>query len=431
MDKEIHLPRQGDLIDPITGLPRQIKALSDLTTQLRHHSSERTLGVIAMALTPSPALYRQSGDTLHRLRLDISRRVQELLRPQDGLYMLNQREWLIILPNLLSPAALTLAMLRLRDALADQSAALRAPRIVQGSAQAPDDGHDALFLLQSARIARLAAEQDKVDFLAYHPALEENSGNDGELLQELRQALIDHRDIALHLQPQIDLASGHCVGAEALLRWQSANGEWVPPPQILDAIDRLGMRQTFNRWLFLQVAQIQSHLASQGVEIVLSFNLSGNDLLDPALPDLIAQALGTWEVAPERVVLEITETTMVEESWQVMATLNRLRDLGLRLSIDDFGTGYAGMSYLQRLPVNEVKIDQMFVRQLPDSERAREIVTSILQLANRLGLRVIAEGVETEEIKALLEQLGCSHAQGFLFAHALPVDEFAGWWLYR
>lgn len=357
--------------------------------------------------------------------------MRSLLRPQDQIYAISQREWLIILPNLISSAALTLAMIRLRDGLAaierlDGLSSL--PRLAIGSAQWPDDSSDPLFLVQSARIARLFAEQGKADIQSYKPEMEVENDDQQALLNDLRQALHNNRELALYLQPQIEIASGRCTGAEALLRWQRSNGEWVAPPRILEAIDRLGLRQVFNRWLLQQATQIQLQLAGQGIDIVLSINLSANDLLDSELPDMIGQALAIWEIAPAKILLEITETMMVEESWQVMDVLNRMRKLGLRLSIDDFGTGYAGMSYLQRLPVQEVKIDQMFVRQLAESEKAREIVTSVIQLASRLKMSVIAEGVETAEILGIISSLGCRFAQGYFYSKAIALPEFIDWW---
>ena len=316
-------------------------------------------------------------------------------------------------------------MIRLRDGLAALPGRVDnphfQPRIAFGSAQWPDDSSDPLFLLQSARIARLIAEQGGADIQTYNPAMESTGNEEHGLLDELRQALNNNQGLALYLQPQINIANGQCTGAEALLRWQRSSGEWIAPPRILDAIDRLGMRQTFNRWLLHQASQIQLQLAEQGIDIVLSINLSANDLLDIELPDMIGQVLATWDIAPERILLEITETIMVDESWQVLDVLNRMRKLGLHLSIDDFGTGYAGLSYLQRLPVQEVKIDQMFVRQAAESEKAREIITSIIQLTTKLNMSVIAEGVETTEILGILSALGCRFAQGFLYAKALPM----------
>lgn len=423
--------RKSDRIDQTTGLPRMATALANLTLLMRDNQPERLLGVIALAMVPDAQLFRRSIDAVHKLRIEASLKMRSLLRPQDQIYAISQREWLIILPNLISSAALTLAMIRLRDGLAaierlDGLSSL--PRLAIGSAQWPDDSSDPLFLVQSARIARLFAEQGKADIQSYKPEMEVENDDQQALLNDLRQALHNNRELALYLQPQIEIASGRCTGAEALLRWQRSNGEWVAPPRILEAIDRLGLRQVFNRWLLQQATQIQLQLAGQGIDIVLSINLSANDLLDSELPDMIGQALAIWEIAPAKILLEITETMMVEESWQVMDVLNRMRKLGLQLSIDDFGTGYAGMSYLQRLPVQEVKIDQMFVRQVAESEKAREIITSVVQLASRLKMSVIAEGVESAEILGIISSLGCRYAQGYFYSRAIALPQFIAWW---
>ncbi|NTV68715.1 MAG: EAL domain-containing protein [Azonexaceae bacterium] len=424
--------RQRDRFDQTTGLPLMASALADLPKMIRENTPGRLLGVIALAIVPDSLLFRQSTDSIHKLRVLVSQEIQATVRPQDRVYSLSQREWLIIQPNLLSSAAPMLAMIRLRDKLMAITGAGASvsyiPRLAQGAALWPANGEDALFLVQSARIARLASEQGNPDILLYQPSMESEGEKEHGLLGDLRQALTDNRGLALYLQPQMDIASGRCVGAEALLRWQRGNGEWVAPPRILEAIDRLGQRQTFNRWLLHQASQIQKQLVEHGIEIALSLNLSANDLLDVELPDMIGQALATWDLDPTKFMLEITETMMIEESWQVMDVLERLRALGLRLSIDDFGTGYAGMGYLQRLPVQEVKIDQTFVRQLAHSDKAREIVASVIQLAGKLEMSVIAEGVETQEMLDALQALGCRFGQGFFYSPALPLSDFIRWW---
>lgn len=421
----------NERIDQPTGLPRMASALVDLTQLMHENQPDRIIGVIALAMIPDAHMFRRSADSVHKLRIEASIRIHSLLRPQDRLYAISQREWLIILPNLISRAALTLAMIRLRDRLtaSEKPAGLsQQPHLAIGSAQWPDNSSDPLYLVQSARIARLFAEHGNAGIQSYKPEMEADNDNQQGLLNELRQALQNNRELALYLQPQIEIATGRCTGAEALLRWQRSNGEWVAPPRILEAIDRLGLRQTFNRWLLHQATQIQLQLAEQGIEIILSINLSANDLLDIELPDMIGQALATWDISPAKFMLEITETMMIEESWQVMDVLNRMREQGLRLSIDDFGTGYSGMSYLQRLPVQEVKIDQMFVRQVAESEKAREIITSIIQLATRLKMSVIAEGVETAEILGIISSLGCRFVQGFFYSKAVALPEFIAWW---
>jgi diguanylate cyclase len=423
--------RQRDRIDQATGLPRLPTALVDLPSLIRDNNPDLLLGIIALAVVPDPLFFRQSADAMHRIRLELSQRIVPLLRSQDRLYAISQREWLIVQPNLISSASLPLAMIRLRDSLATQAGETRVtyqPQLALGSARWPEDGSDPLFLLQSARMARMFAEKSNLRFQTYNPEMESEGDDEQGLLNELRIALRDNEGLALFLQPQIETATARCIGAEALLRWQRANGDWIAPPRILEAIDRLGLRQTFNRWLIHQTAQIQLQLADQGIDIVLSINLSANDLLDMELPDMLGQMLATWDITPARILLEITETVMVDESWQVLDVLDRMRKLGVRLSIDDFGTGYAGMSYLQRLPVQEVKIDQMFVRELGSSDKALEIVTAIIQLATRLHMSVIAEGVETTEILDILSGLGCRFAQGFLFSKAIPVTDFIAWY---
>ena len=145
------------------------------------------------------------------------------------------------------------------------------------------------------------------------------------------------------------------------------------------------------------------------------------------MPDLLMQALGTWNVAPTAIRLEITETSMVQDTESVIEVLMRLRELEVSLSIDDFGTGYSGMSNLKIVPVQEIKVDQSFIINLAESKHDQEITRSIIRLAQRLGLQVVAEGVETREAAQLLAAMGCEWLQGFLFSQALPLEEFVVW----
>ena len=420
-----------DLTDHITGLPRYASALVEIPHLARQQAPERSLGAVVCSVAPDPGLYRLTPEAAQRLRADITERLRGFLLPKDRLYSLSHWEWLAVLPELPSSAPLLLAMMKLQAGFADPLPTLDgrlALRLVCGGALWPDDGEDALHLVQSARIARLLADRRGEGHAVYDRSMEVADARQRSLHGDLQQALAGSAGLALHLQPQLDLKRGTCPACEALLRWQRPDGEWVPPAQTLAAVERMGLRNTFNRWLLQQTMQIQRQMAEAGIDIVTSINLSASDLLDAELPDLVGQSLATWEVTPDRLLLELTETVMVEQTQQVVDVLQRLRDLGLRLSIDDFGTGYAGMSYLQRLPVQEVKIDRSFICLAEESKKDREIIAAVVKLAHRLRMTVIAEGVETAGIADAVRSLGCDRAQGYLYAPALAVDDFIAWW---
>ena len=415
-------------------LPELPVALTDIPL-LSQAASDSVLGVIAFIVHPDPAFYRLSPESALRLRQKITSRLNAQLRDGDRLYSISNWEWLIVFPGMRSSATLTLAMLKLGHLFDDQvlsvdGITLRLP-LSCGAAIHPENGDDALYLVQSARIAALHAERTGEITALYDPDMEELDDRLKKFDIELRTAFSGENGMQLYLQPQIETKSGRCVGAEALLRWRRHNGEYVPPPELLAAIERLGLRQRFNRWLFLATGQICHKLLQLEIDIRLSINLSANDLLDPEMPDLLGQALGTWSISPEMLRLEITETSMVQDTGNVIDVLQRLRQLGTSLSIDDFGTGFSGMSNLKNLPVQEVKVDQGFVSNIVGSKRDHEIVASIIKLSHRLGLQVVAEGVESQDVADLLESLECEWLQGFLFSPALPFDEFVAWYRNR
>lgn len=421
-------------LDPFTGLPRLPQALADIPHLARRQGGTEALGIVSLFVPPSPALYRITPEAGHHLRRALSQRLRRTLRPPDRLYSVSNWEWLILLPDMVSAAPLTLAMMKIRNVLGEPFETLDGDRLQLdafcGGAFWPDDGDDAIHLTQSARIARLHATASGSGALRYQRDMEKTEAGQTQFHFALQQALAGSSSsppLCIHLQPQVDLTSGHCTGAEALLRWFQSDGRPIPPLHIIATLEKLGLRHNFSRWLLNQAMQCITALSQAGIDIPLSVNLSASDLLDVELPDLVAQALATWEIPARRLLLEITETMMVEETPQVTEVLHRLRQQGIALAIDDFGTGYAGMSYLQRLPIEEVKIDQSFVLQAAESKRDREIIASITQLSHRLNLKVVAEGVETLETAHLLRTLGCEIAQGYFFAPALPLQAFIAW----
>ncbi len=410
-----------------------LSSLTELSARMSEaHEVGAGAGVIAFFVKPDASLYRLSLEHERSLERDVGERLAAQLRKQDRAFALERGEWLVVLPRLASTAVLTLAMLRFEQAFNESPLPLGGLdlqlQVVCGAAISPDHGEDALHLLQSARIACLAARQAAGGSLIYDKGMERTSPRLAALEGELRSVFIGDSHLELHLQPKIHVGSGRCDSVEALLRWRRASGEWVSPPVVIASIDRLGMRHAFNRWLFQSAAQSLHVLASEGLDIMLSINLSATDLYDAEVPELIAQALATWKVQATALRLEITETSMLEENQGGVAdVLKRLRQLGVSLSIDDFGTGFSGMSRLQRLPVQEVKIDRSFVVDLAHSPRDREIAGSIIDLSHRLGIEVVAEGVENPEAAAVLRELGCDYLQGYLFGRAMPLHVFVDW----
>lgn len=420
-----------DLTDPVTGLPRYASALVEIAHLARHQTGDRAIGIVSFAVRPSPSLYRLPPEAAQRLRASITGLLAQLVKEKDRLYSLAHWEWLAVLPDLPSSAPVLLFMLHLRGLFAEPLVGIDGSISLHtdcGGAVWPDDGLDAMHLVQSSRVARLATAAGGGEPALYDKSMEGNDAAHQELLADLKGALTNGQGLSLFLQPQIAMADRTCVGCEALLRWQRPGGEWIPPPQVLAAVEQLGLRGAFSRWLLQRAIQTHRSLLQAGIDIVLSINLSASDLLDAELPDLIAQSLATWDIPPASLLLELTETAMVEQTKQVMDALQTLRAMGLRLSIDDFGTGYAGMSYLQRLPVEEVKIDRCFITHIDESERDREIVRAIVRLAHRLKMRVVAEGVETPRAAAAVARLRCERAQGYLYAKPLPLEEFIAWW---
>lgn len=411
-----------------------LSALTEISTRLAEaRAGKFGVGVISLYAQPDAALYRLPLEHLRRFERAMERQVRAQLRRQDALFAVDGKEWLIVLPSVASSAVLTLGMLRFEQVFNDGPLAVDGIdlpiRIVCGGALSPQHGVDAFHLLQSARIAGLVAGRSDGGSLIYDSSMERSAPNVALLERDLRASFSGGPELELWLQPKVHLASTECRGAEALLRWRDSAGEAVPPPVVVGLIDRLGLRHRFNRWLFQRAAQILHTLRLEGLEVDLSINLSATDLYDAEVPDLIAQALATWNVRASSLCLEITETSMIDETADnnVSEVLYRLRQLGVSLSIDDFGTGFSGMSRLKRLAVQEVKIDRSFVIDLLTSERDREIAASIIDLSHRLGVEVTAEGVEDESTASLLAAMGCDHIQGFLFARALPLNDFIGW----
>ena len=248
------------------------------------------------------------------------------------------------------------------------------------------------------------------------------------LLGEFGAAL--ERDDQLHLvfQPRIDLNSGACVGAEALLRWNHPTLGAVSPAEFIPVIEQTSVVRAATAWVLDAALAQLARWQRQGIALTISVNVSSANLMEPDFAERISAALVRHRIAPGMLELEITESVVLDNQKQATALLSKIADAGIKLAIDDFGTGYSSLSYLQNLPADVVKIDQSFIRNMLSDARTDVLVATMISMAHALGYRVVAEGAETDDVLVRLRALACDEVQGYVFSRPLIADVFSSWW---
>ena len=245
-----------------------------------------------------------------------------------------------------------------------------------------------------------------------------------QLLQDLRHAL-EHQQFCLHYQPKFDASNGQPVGAEALLRWEHPQQGLLMPEAFIDLAEKTGLIIAIGEWVLNEACRQMRLWSDQGYSHWrMAVNLSALQFCHKGLVDSVASALARHQLPANSLTLEITETTAMSDADASMNVLQQLSQMGVDLSIDDFGTGYSSLMYLKRLPANELKIDRGFVRDLEHDSDDAAIVSAIVALGQALGLRIVAEGVETDTQQSFLTTLGCDALQGFLLGHPKPAQQF-------
>jgi EAL domain-containing protein (putative c-di-GMP-specific phosphodiesterase class I) len=246
------------------------------------------------------------------------------------------------------------------------------------------------------------------------------------LMGDLHRA-IEHNELRLYCQPKVAIASRRVCGAEALVRWQHPQHGMVSTAEFIQLAEQAGTITPLTNWM-LEAAFSQSYAWQEaGLARALAVNLSAHDLYDPGLIDRIRGLFSTWGIAPALIQFELTESALMADPAAALETLTRLKQLDVELFVDDYGTGYSSLSYLQKLPVDGVKIDQSFVMPMMQSADSTVIVCSTIELGHNLGLKVVAEGVESQPIWERLAGLGCDVAQGYLLSMPMPAEQFQAW----
>jgi len=294
-----------------------------------------------------------------------------------------------------------------------------------GACLHPQHGDTAQELMQNAEIARYACQQDAKAYTFYSPALNTYNIEDLILKTEISRAF-EHDELQLYYQPKLN-ARGDIHDVEALIRWLHPEKGLISPDTFIPMIIQKRMNgELLRRILHLALTQAKAWQA-QDIHVRIALNLTAFDLLEASLPDMISDELREFSLTADSLKLEITETSLIENQELALITLNKLSEMGIPTSIDDFGTGYSSLSYLTSLPIDEIKIDQMFVKTMASNHKNQKIVQAIIALAHSLSLATVAEGVEDKETLQMLRKMQCDYIQGYYISKPLSAAHFTAW----
>ncbi len=418
------------MYDLLTGLPNR----SLLHDRLNHaiELSKRksaSFGVILMDLdrfkSINDTLGHDVGDEVLR---EVGRRLNATIRAEDTVARLGGDEYVLLIDDL-EPQGAALIANKILASLdrpflwQNQSIDLGASL---GCSFYPSQCGDASGLLRCADIAMYVAKRSGKSYALYSPDQEVTSRDDLSLKSELREA-IQKNQLCLHYQPQIDHRNQRIVGLEALVRWNHPQRGFLAPDTFIPQAEDAGLIGPLTLWVLKSALAYQVGLHQRGHLLNMAVNLSARNLHDMELPASVHSLLVENGVNPKHLTLEITESAVMSNPSDSLTILTELDRMGVKLAIDDFGTGYSSLAYLKRLPVNELKIDKSLVTDMEVNENDAVIVRSTIDLAHNLGLKVTAEGVETQDVWDTLSILGCDQSQGFFMGSPMSVEKLDAW----
>ncbi|WP_369133083.1 putative bifunctional diguanylate cyclase/phosphodiesterase [Modestobacter sp. I12A-02662] len=431
---ELAVSRREALTDDLTGLANRRAVLR----RVRRLCGQGQPFVFALLdldkfKEVNDGLGHAAGDDLLRL---VGRRLESVLGPDAVVGRLGGDEFAIVVPAA-TPGQRDLLTDRLGADLCqwmsepfDVGGLTLHVRISVGVARHDGRGHAAescsTELLRHADTALYDAKRSGSGAVVHDATRHADNSGHLALVEELRTAIADGQ-LVLHHQPQVDVGTGRTVGAEALVRWQHPTRGLLSPAEFVPLAEVHGLMGAVTDVVLSQAVAQAARWRQQGLDLRLSVNLSASNLLDTALPERVDGLLRAHGVPPSALVLEVTETVLMSDPERSLAVVSALAELGATVSIDDFGTGYASLTYLRELPVAELKLDRSFTADLRTDPRTAAIVSSTIDLAHQLGLRVVAEGVEDPATLAHLKALSCDESQGFLHSPPLPAADLVSW----
>jgi diguanylate cyclase (GGDEF)-like protein/PAS domain S-box-containing protein len=416
--------------DPLTGLPNRLLLGDRLYKALqRAHRDAAGVAVLFIDLDRfkniNDTLGHQVGD---RVLCEVARRLGRLMRESDTVGRLGGDEFLIVIEDIAEPTVASHIAEKILTALQDSPVTVEQEFFVSASigiSLFPQDGADAETLMKNADVAMYRAkERGRNAYEFFTEDLTQSSLARLQMETDLRRA-IERDELRVYLQPQFSLATGKVLGAEALVRWLHAERGLVMPGEFIKLAEESGLIVPIGEWVQHAAACRWSAWVAAGYQPgVLSVNVSGVEFARGRIQETARKTLAASQLPAQFLELEITESAIMSHAENSAQVLENLRAMGLNLVIDDFGTGYSSLAYLKRLPLNKLKVDQGFVRGLPDDTEDCAIVRAVIALAHSLQLTVIAEGVESEAQRDFLTRAGCDEMQGYLHGRPMPFDEY-------
>jgi diguanylate cyclase (GGDEF)-like protein len=416
--------------DPLTGLPNRSLFFDQLGRRIEEaQKTGEPVAVLFLDLDRFKNVNDSLGhDVGDRLLVAVAQRIRNSVRNADCVARLGGDEFTVVLANVTNAAAAATAAQNICRSLANSFQIDGYDIFVTtsvGISMFPNDGADAGTLLKHADTAMYRAKKTKAGFQFFEAAMEQSISERVRLENDLRRAL-QRNELEVYYQPQARFENNQIVGMEALVRWNHPTRGLVSPLEFIPLAEEAGLIEAIGEWVLRTAcAQLQRWIQSGLPMMRVSVNLSVKQLLQPDFTQTVERALDDTGLRPYLLELEITESTLMEHAEDTLEALERLRNLGVRLAIDDFGTGYSSLAYLKRFPVDVVKVDRSFVRDVPHDADDAAIVKGIIALAHSLRLEVVAEGVETEAQREFLHAQACDMLQGYYLSMPVPADQFA------
>lgn len=430
-DRMFHLAHH----DALTGLLNRTALEVQLQNALVYAQREKhQVGVLLIDLDN----FKQVNDTLghhvgDHLLLQVGRRLKDCVRANDPVARLGGDEFIVVLQDIESAMSVGAIASKIQRSLADayqvdEYTLYATPSI--GVSLYPIDGSDPDVLIKNADSAMYHAKaQGRNNFKFFAASMNAAAHERLKLENALRSALEginsnQDSQFELYFQPQIHISSGKITGLEALARWSHPELGPIPPTRFIQIAEETGLIQPLGDWVFWEACRRLKEFKEAGVtDMRVAVNLSTQQLRHDNLPVVVRGALACYDLLPEELELEITESTAMQNPAATIAILEQLKDMGIVLAVDDFGTGYSSLSYLKHLPIHRLKLDRTFVKDIDTSREDAAICSATIVLAHSLGLDLVAEGVETEAQRDYLKNLGCDLFQGFLYSKPLPADQ--------